>query len=185
MGKIFNNDEEKRLVVMAKKGDDKAFEKLKELYKPLFRKSAGRIPTLATEIMSAVYEAFWLAVKKFDEGKHVPFAAYLKKMVRCAAFGAYRNEIKFAERHFLPPEENNPINYTESERDDIGEFEVREDILNAMEYLTDREKEVINAIYFKGLNTVETGKFLGISKKTVSDAKIRALRKLRGRISGM
>jgi len=180
--KIFASDNEKKLVMMAKKGDSAALGKLMALYKPLLAKRAGKIPTIRTEVVSALYEAFWLAVKKFDEQKNVPFAAYLKRMAQCAAFGAYRNEMKFNERHLLPPEENNPINYVESKEDAMGEFEIREDILNAMRYLTDREKAVINALYFRGLNTVETGKFLGISKKTVSDAKFRALGKLRDRL---
>ena len=185
MGKIFTNDEEKRLVVLAKEGNEDAFKNLGTLYKPLFLKSAGKIPTLASDAMSAAYEGFFLAIKNFDLTKNVPFAAYLKKMVRCAVFDVYRKEMRFAKRHVLPPAEDNPIDYAESETDDMATFEARFDILNAMKTLTKREKEVVREIYFHGLNTVETGKLLGISRKTVSDAKLRAIKKLRQKLNDL
>lgn len=70
-------------------------------------------------------------------------------------------------------------------RDEYRAFEERQQLEQAAEVLTERERRVINDIYFLDLTCVEVAARLGISVQRVWQIRRRALLKLKKRLESM
>lgn len=165
-------------VMKAKIGNAAAKEKLFLSFLPLFKKYGGKNYGLKEDFVQEFGVKFLEAVNNFSFKRKIPFAAYVKNIVRTSFTALIRKENKFSEKHsFLNDAKWEGLENTIASADDDSLLQ-KETIINLLKNLTIREQEVLIYLYALEKTPKEISDYLNISVKTVSNTKTRALRKL-------
>ena len=177
--------EEKKLVAAAAAGNREAMEQLTECYRWMMVREAhfSKVRTMAEDALGAAYLAFLQAIGSYDEARGVNFAAYAKSAVHAGVHNFFRRELRHWQHEFFPCRENDEElsfwDQVEDEKDSMGSWETREDVKKALSRLSERERQVLDLTFLRGMSQKAAAKFLSVCPQTVNDARKRALRKLR------
>ncbi len=177
--------EEQKLIAAAAAGDKEAMEMLFEAYKGLLVKAAhfAKVRTVTEDAMGVAQVEFLQAVRRYDPGRGVNFAAFAKSMVYAGVHQFFRRELRHWQHEFMPGSEeeeaSSSLEAVADPRDAVGEWETEEDMRQAFSCLTEREREAIELVYLKGMTQRVAAKLLSVTPQTLHDAKQRAVRKLR------
>ncbi|MBO6305370.1 MAG: sigma-70 family RNA polymerase sigma factor [Selenomonadaceae bacterium] len=165
-------------VMKAKIGNAAAKEKLFLSFLPLFKKYGGKNYNLKEDYIQEFGVKFLEAVNNFSFKQKIPFAAYIKNVVRANFTSLIRRENRFSKNHnFLNDEKWETIeNTVEASKD--NSFLQKENIINLLKNLTIREQEVLIYLYVLEKTPKEISDYLNLSVKTISNTKTRALNKL-------
>ncbi len=176
---------ERKMVAAAAAGDREAMAVLVGEYRGLLEKAAhmGKVRTVAEDALGVATAEFIRAVRGYDAGRGVNFAAYAKSMVYAAVHQFFRQELRHWQHEFSPferGEEDAPAwEMVADSRDDMGAWEQSEDLEQAFSCLTERERSVIELTFLQGFSQKRAAELLCVRIQTVNGARRRALRKLR------
>lgn len=183
MNKI--NQEEIYLLNLAKNGDEKAFETLKNIYDYLIKSIAINFVNAYLDYDDLYQEAslgFLNSVKTFDKNKNASFKTYTTSCIKNKVIAAYRASLR---------DKNKPINDS-LQLEKISEFLIEkdpQDIITSKEKLnitkqkislklSKIEKQVL-ILFLKGEKYKDIASILNISEKSVNNALQRARNKLK------
>lgn len=181
--------EEQKLLAAAAAGDGEAMERLLAEYEGLLRKAAhlAKVRTVAEDAMGVARMEFFRAVKTYDPARGVKFAAYAKSMVYAGVHQFFRRELKHWQHETLPREDEEGRTAMEAladGRDDMGAWEMGEDMRKAFSFLSECERKAMELTFLKGLTQRMAAKLLSVTPQSLNEAKGRALRKLRAYFTG-
>jgi len=167
------SDEERELVSLAKKGDERGFAGLVRLHQRRAYIVARSIVLTHEDAEDAVQEGFlraYQALDRFDPAQ--TFAAWLNRIVANAALDlARRRKVRSAEEL----SESIPTTF----RDPAEGGELRERLEEALQKLPDRARSVIVLHDIEGFTHAEIGEMLGIPGGTARSDLHHARQKLR------
>ena len=179
-------EEERNMVAAAASGDAAATERLYEQYKGLLVRASHRekVWIMWEDAMGAAEIAFLLAIRSYDPGRGVNFAAYAKSAVYAGVHQFFRRELRHWQHDVAilyqeDEEEPDILSGLADERDRIGEWEIREDLKGAFACLSDCERNVVELTFLLGLTQKRAAELLSVRIQTVNATRRRALRKLR------
>ena len=175
------------LLDQGKKGDLESIQEILDRVQGLIFNSIQRYYNNKHEYEDLMQEGNLVvleSIKDFDESRGVYFLGYVKTTLRYT----YLNKHK--EKHHLSLNvavgddgENELMDLLESDErsilDILIDSEERCGLRDALEKLTDRQREVIIAYYIEGLSINDIAKRLGITYRTIVNTKTRALEILR------
>lgn len=128
-----------------------------------------------------------LALKDFDPGIGVPILGYLKSRIRYFYMNAKKPPETFSLNAPYGEEEDEFINFFESDTDILEEIIKAESIMElrrVIEALPDMQKRVIVDLFYNGLSLGETAKVNGIAYRTAVNTRSAALKNLRRALGG-
>jgi RNA polymerase sigma-70 factor (ECF subfamily) len=174
--------DERELVARAQRGDADAYEELVRAYQGIAFRTAYVLAGNAADAEEAAQDAFvkaYRALWRFRAG--APFKPWLLRIVANEA----RNRRRSAGRRTAlalraaqaPSGEAAP-----SPEAALVDAERREQLLAALERLSDSDREAIACRYFLDLSEAETAAALGVRKGTVKSRLSRALDRLRAEL---
>lgn len=177
------DDDERRLVAAAVRGDREAYGALLERHLPVAFRAACLVAGSAADAEEAVQEASikaWLALARFRQG--APFRPWLVQI----AINEARNRRRSAGRRAglalrVAAGEAGASAAPSAEDVTVGAHERRR-LAAAVEALGEADQLVIAARYFLGLSEAETASALGIRRGTVKSRLSRALERLRAQL---
>lgn len=173
------HNEEERLVLRAKQRDAEAFGELYELYfDKIYRYAAFKVrdATEAEDIAEQVFLKAWEAIGSYDL-RGLPFAAWLFRIARNAAIDQLRQ--KSRRQTVLLPE-----GFESALPDPMAIIEsnlTREQLLQAMQCLTEGQRQAIALRFGGGLSLIEAAAVMGRSEgaiKALQHSGVVALRRL-------
>ena len=168
-------DDEQRLIESAKDGDQNAFGHLYELY---FERVYRYVQSLlgeysdAEDVTADVFIKVMRALPKYNERGQ--FSAWLLRIARNETFNYIK---KRKRRREMPLLEN--ITIQDDPEVEIEERELLEKTFQAMNYLTDLQREVLTLRFGEDLSIKETTELMGRSTQAVKYLQVSALRALR------
>jgi RNA polymerase sigma-70 factor (ECF subfamily) len=173
------SDEERELVSLARKGDERGFAGLVRLHQRRAYMVARSIVNTHEDAEDAVQEGFlraYQAIDRFDPGQ--TFAAWLNRIVANAALDlARRRKVRNAEQlsDTIP----------DAFRDPAEGGELRERLEAALAQLPDRARSVIVLHDVEGFTHAEIGEMLGIPGGTARSDLHHARQRLRGLLKNL
>ncbi|MDP9279311.1 MAG: RNA polymerase sigma factor [Gemmatimonadota bacterium] len=173
------SDEERELVSLARKGDERGFAGLVRLHQRRAYMVARSIVNTHEDAEDAVQEGFlraYQAIDRFDPGQ--TFAAWLNRIVANAALDlARRRKVRNAEQlsDTIP----------DAFRDPAEGGELRERLEAALAELPDRARSVIVLHDVEGFTHAEIGEMLGIPGGTARSDLHHARQRLRGLLKNL
>lgn len=178
-----------KLLALSKKGDIEAKEKLLFKLKPLILASIRRYYNKSKEYDDLIQEGYGLileGIEEYNPDKNVYFLGYIKLKLKYH----YLNKHKEKQLYSL----NEPIGDGELEvldlieGDDISPLdnvigkEEKIILINELNSLSKREKQIIIEFYINYLSLGEIADKLGISYRTVANTKSNGINKLKKRM---
>ena len=174
--------ETKNLITAAQSGDKQALEQLCLAFEPLFRSEMRRDMFYNAlgfeEGLSLARLKFIELVLTYNGADYEHFAGY----VRCRIHFALYDEVKkvWADEKPLPDSEAEGAEFS----DDVIEREELSILLNlALNKLTDKQRQTIEALYINGYSGRETAELLNCSPAMVTKHHKQALKNLRSNIA--
>jgi len=166
-------------VLKSKVGNKKAKETLFLNFLPLIKKYAGKILDCKEDFIQNFAVNFLDAVNAFSFKRKIPFAGYIKNIIRANFTSLIRKYNKFSEKHaFCSAETWEVIENTTPDKVDSA-AENKEVIIELLQKLTIREQEILVYLYILDAAPKDVAVYLGISYKTVLNTKLRAIEKIR------
>lgn len=177
------------LLILSKKGDKEAKEKLLKKLKPLILSSIRRYYNKSSEYEDLIqegYETVLRCIKDYDFQKDVPFLGFVKARLKYYYLNKHRQiqplslngPIKYGEKgeigHFIP--DSRP--YIE----EIFEKEERLKLYESLNSLTEKQRSIIIDFYIHNLSLSQIAEKMGVAYRTVVNIKTAALKKLRSLI---
>lgn len=175
------------LLVRAKSGERKAKSIILEKYKPLILSQMKKYYFDANEVddlISEGYEVILKGIDKFDSGRNVYFSGYLKTILRYH----YLDRLK-AKKYTSSLDKNmgdsgdiSLLDLLEADVDLENEYivkELNEQLIEKIEKLSKRQKEVIILYYLEELSISDISKQLGVTYRTIINTKVNAIEKLK------
>lgn len=160
-------------------------QKAAEYFTPFIKNAVRRYCYVPEEFEDLVQDGILIVLESmdtFDPTKGVPFAAYVNSYLRWYYLKTY----KYLKRCDLSldreGEEGKIIDIIDTGIDIEGDYFKKYDIgfLNyVMSQLTERERQVIYQYYFKKQKLKDVAQALGITERTATNLKFRAITKLR------
>ena len=181
--------EEMRLLSAAAEGDAEATEELFRAYRGLLLRAAhlAKVQTVAEDALAVAEEEFLRAVRSYDAGRGVNFAAYAKSRVYTGVHQFFRRELRHWQHEFVPMEvDGEGVSFWESladEGDAMGNWELGEDLRRAFAGLSETERRVLELTFLKGVTQKRAAQLLFVRPQTVNKTRLRAVRKLRAYFS--
>jgi RNA polymerase sigma-70 factor, ECF subfamily len=173
------SDEERELVRLARKGDERGFAGLVRLHQRRAYIVARSIVLTHEDAEDAVQEGFlraYQAIDRFDPGQ--TFGAWLNRIVANAALDiARRNKVRSADEL----SDTTPATF----RDPAVGGELKERLKQALGELSDRARAVIVMHDVDGFTHAEIGEMLGIPGGTARSDLHHARQKLRGLLGNL
>ena len=173
------SDEERELVSLARKGDERGFAGLVRLHQRRAYLVARAIVTVHEDAEDAVQEGFvraYQALERFDTNRG--FGAWLNRIVANAALDiARRRKVRTTDE--LSDALQSPF------RDPAEDSELRARLAEALAQLPERARSVIVLHDIEGFTHVEIGEMLGIPGGTARSDLHHARQKLRGLLKDM
>lgn len=160
-------------------------QKAAEYFTPFIKSAVRRYCYVPEEFEDLVQDGILIVLESmdtFDPTKGVPFAAYVNSYLRWYYLKTYkyiRNNDLSLDRE---GEEGKIIEVIDTGIDIEGDYFKKYDLkyLNSvMAELTERERQVIYQYYFKKLKLKDVAQALGITERTATNLKFRAITKLR------
>ena len=175
----------RKLIELARKGDENAFTALFRAYSPLIDRSVARYAAEGvpeSDLRSDAIDAFSAAVARYDtEQNNVTFGLYAQICIAnrlASALRAYRKIHHTVSLDGLDPdalpagEESNPAHY-------IMEAERYADLCRKMEAVLSPAEREVWMLFISGLTAPQIAAQLGVGKKSVENTLYRARKKLR------
>lgn len=164
-------------------GDQAAFEEIFKAYSPATYGLALRVcghQGLAQEVVNEAFMALWRAPEAFDPTRG-SFRTFILSLAHHRAVDTVRREERLRKRT------QNPVNLPPTQSEDVADDVVegawlaqrRVQVREALETLSEDQKEVIDLAYFGGLTQVQISEKLGIPLGTVKTRTLAAMRKMR------
>lgn len=180
---LTDNDTLVDLLTRAKTGDEGAFERLLEMYKPMMNSAIRRFSLDSRDTFSEACMGLYRAVSSYEVGQSdVTFGLYAKICVERSLIDMQRRE------------KNSASNFVDNEID-VDKIAVAGGIESMLEHREQTArflavaKEVLSSFeldvyryWMLGYKTSEISSALGVTAKTVDNAKNRMWRKLRERL---
>ncbi|NLY46739.1 MAG: sigma-70 family RNA polymerase sigma factor [Tissierella sp.] len=175
------------LLIKAKNGDTDSAAQILNRVQGLIFNSIQRYYNDRNEYEDLIQEGNLVvlqAIEDFDESRGVYFLGYLKTMLKYTYLNKHNIKRHLSLNVAVGDDgENEWVDVLESDEEGIIErllkIEAASELKDALEKLTDRQREVIMAYYFQRLSINDISKRLGITYRTVVNTKTRALEKLR------
>lgn len=172
------------LLLLSKKGDKKAKETLLLKLNPLIISSIRRYYNRIDQyddLIQEGYETILQAIENYDPNRGVKFLGYIKTMLK------YRYLEKHREKQFLslnePLDEGEFIDFLEGDEEDPIDIVIKKEetniLLESLNCLTERQRQVMVDYYINRLSIGEIADKLGISYRTVVNTKTQGLNKLK------
>ena len=177
-------DEERALIAAAQAGDSAAMMRLVTQYEPLVRRAAGQahFRTIRDDALAEGCVSLVRAVRDYDAATGVPFAGFLKARVYGDLRTLARRVIRTWQREATVDDRREEGFWDkisdESAARDLTRLERASMLTVAMRALNERERQVIEALYFHERTQAATAAELGIRQQTVAAIKKRALAKM-------
>lgn len=171
-----------RCVLKAKAGNKAAKETLFLNFLPLIKKYAGKVLDYKEDFIQNFAVNFFDAINAFSFKRRIPFAGYIKNIIRVNFSSLIRKYNKFSEKHAFCSDEKWQILENTVPAEDNPYFEDKETIIKLLEKLTIREQEVLIYLYILDKPAKEVADYLNISYKTTLNTKLRAISKLRKQV---
>ena len=172
------SEEERELVSRARAGDVRAYEELVRAHQGVALRIAFLITGSEAEAEDAAQVGFvkaYTSLGRFDPSR--PFRPWLLRIVGNEA----RNRLRAAGRRSrLELASSDPLErVTPSPESDVMEQERRRELLDALESMSDVDREVIGLRYFLDLGEAEMAGALDVPAGTVKSRLARAMARLR------
>ncbi len=171
-------EDPKTLILRAKKGDKNAFEELYKLfYTPVFRyiflrtKNKDEAEDLAQTVFLKVYKS----ISRFESGNSAPLA-YFFTVARNTIIDHWRKQGRVIYDDELISKKSDELI---DEKSDTSTREAKEIISQAMESLTDDQREVITYRFIHELETKEICELTGKKEEAVRQLQSRGLKAMR------
>jgi RNA polymerase sigma factor (sigma-70 family) len=175
---------EAALVARAKRGELDAYEEIVKMHGTVAFRTAWLITGSAADAEEAAQDGFVKAQRalgRFREG--APFRPWLLAIVSNEA----RNRVRAAGRRsalaLRVAEERRPGDAVPSPEAALLDSERRDELLAALERLSDNDRRAIACRYFLELSEEETAAVLDCARGTVKSRLSRALERLRGELT--
>lgn len=171
------------LAERARNGDERAFEELVRAYQALAFRTAYLLTGSATDAEEAAQAGFvkaWAALPRFRPGAE--FRPWLLRIVANEAHNRRRTRTRrdaLARRALAESPSGDAVPSPEVAALDT---ERRQALLDAVNRLDERDRDVLACRYFLELSEVETAEVLGVRRGTVKSRTARALERLRAEV---
>ncbi len=169
-------------VLKSKVGNKDAKETLFLNFLPLIKKYAGKVLDYKEDFAQNFAVNFLDAVNAFSFKRRIPFAGYIKNIIRANFTSLIRKYNKFRDKHAFCSAETWEVieNTTPAEvKSTESREENKEIIVELLQRLTIREQEVLVYLYILDAAPKDIAVYLDISYKTVLNTKLRAIEKIR------
>jgi RNA polymerase sporulation-specific sigma factor len=171
------------LIDLCRSGDREAADQLLSLVRPMVLKTAWLFSNDSHSREDNIQEGFFIvleSIKSYDTRRGIPYLAYLKSALY---YGIYRSVKKRLKCFHLLAEGDavmEGIGDSGPSTEELAlQWEEREELYNALETLTLRQKKVIMDIYMKNMSIKNISREMGISYIGVIKLRDRALERLR------
>lgn len=163
-------------------GDRAALESAFDRYAGAVESMAVRVlrdEGLAEDVVQDVFVQFWKAPEKFqpDRGS---LRTFLVTLAHRRAVDIVRSEVARSRREQQPPE---PDHF--SVEDEVWSRSLSETVHNALDGLSQGEREAISLAYFRGFSYVEVARSLGEAEGTVKSRIRNGMKKLAVSLAGV
>lgn len=178
-------EEESALVAAAREGASDAMMELVTRYEPLLRRAAGQahFASIRDDALAEATVSFVRAVRDYDDAAGVPFAGFGKARVYGDLRTLARRMIHTWQREATVDDRREEGFWDaiedEGAAEDLTRLERASMIAVALRVLTERERDVIERLYFRGHTQKEVAAALGLTQQAVAAIKKRALGKMR------
>ncbi|QIB27526.1 RNA polymerase sigma factor [Caloranaerobacter azorensis] len=178
-----------KLIDAAKNGDMTAKEKLLFKLKPVVLSSIRRYfnrRDLYEDLIQEGYEIILRALRYYDEDKGVHFLGYVKMMLKFHYLNNSRKNREYISLNQTINSKDDSLELIDCIADEnllqdeivIKNEEVL-DLMNALDELTERQREIVFMYYIQNISLKEISKRLDISYRTAVNIKTSAIKKLR------
>jgi RNA polymerase sigma factor (sigma-70 family) len=171
--------EDAALAERARRGDVRAFEELVRMYQDIAFRTAFLFTRSSTDAEDAAQTGFvkaWAAVPRFRPG--APFKPWLLRIVANEAHNRRRSAGRRAELTLRAAAEPQGDAAPSPEAAAL-ELESLRDLLEGVNRLDERDRDIITCRYFLELSERETAEVLAVREGTVKSRTARALARLR------
>ncbi len=171
-------DDPKTLIMRAKEGDTRAFEELYTLfYTPVFRYIYLRTKSKeeAEDLAQTVFLKTFKSISRFESGASAPLA-YFFTVARNTVIDHWRKQGRVIYDDEIVSKKADEIIEGNS---DTAKRETKEIIAEAMESLTEDQREIITYRFIHELDTKEICKATGKKEEAVRQLQSRALKTMR------
>jgi RNA polymerase sigma-70 factor (ECF subfamily) len=172
-------DHLKELILLAKNGDDKAFDEVyNTYYTPLFRYIFTRIKdkSEAEDMTQMVFMKIWKAIIEWDS-EHTSPIAFFFTVARNTMIDYFR---KSSHREIVSDEVVEIFTETKGGSDDASKNrELGEIMKQAISQLSEEQQEIINLLYTNDLTYKEIADITGKREDAIRQLHSRAIKKLR------
>jgi RNA polymerase sigma-70 factor (ECF subfamily) len=168
------------LAERARNGDERAFEDLVRLYQGVAFRTAYLLTGSTVDAEEAAQAGFvkaWGALPRFRRG--APFKPWLLRIVANEAHNRRRSTTRRAALSRRAAHEDASGDAVPSPEAAVLEDEGRQELLDAVNRLDERDRDVLVCRYFLELSEHETAEVLGVRRGTVKSRTARALARLR------
>ncbi len=170
---------EDKLVTAARRGDAQSFGKLYDRYvSPIYRFVLLRVGNRAQaeDLTQEVFTKAWRSIRTYKKRKHIPFKSWLYRIANNTVIDYYRTERDHADVESAEVVEYVTTEFSETAVDDKARIAA---VYEALQYLTDVERQVITMRFIEELSVREVALVLGKREGTVRVMQYRGLKKLR------
>lgn len=185
---------EDQLIAAARTGDPDAAAQLYGYYRGLLRREAQArylsAPGLREETESIASLAFAEAMHDYDASRGVHFAAFLQSRVKGALYMAFCRMRRYLDRTSHPDQDSSVKSWQSSyvaaqtAQESHEEAVCRREILrHAMQLLSEKEKRLLQLVYWEDVPLKKIAARLHVSPQYISKQKQRILQKLRDALS--
>lgn len=176
-----------KLLLLSKKGDKKAKETLLLKLNPLIISSIRRYYNRIDQyddLIQEGYEIILKAIENYNPNRGVKFLGYVKAMLRYGYLEKHREKQILSLNE--PLEEGEFIDLLEGNEEDPVDAVIKKEekylLLESLNCLTERQKQVVVDYYINRLSIDEIANKLGISYRTVVNTKTQGIKKLKNRM---
>lgn len=176
-----------KLLLLSKKGDKKAKETLLLKLNPLIISSIRRYYNKIDQyddLIQEGYEIILKAIENYNPNRGVKFLGYVKAMLRYGYLEKHREKQILSLNE--PLEEGEFIDLLEGNEEDPVDAVIKKEekylLLESLNCLTERQKQVVVDYYINRLSIDEIANKLGISYRTVVNTKTQGIKKLKNRM---
>lgn len=122
-------------------------------------------------------------IQSYDEGRGTYFLGYVKTMLKYYYLDKHKAKLTLSLNEKISEDEDELIDILVSEDEGVLEMLVRieenKQLENALQTLTERQREIILKFYYEGLSIDKIAEILGVTYRTIVNTKTVALKKLR------
>jgi RNA polymerase sigma-70 factor (ECF subfamily) len=172
------------LAERARRGDERAFEELVRNYQGIAFRTAYLLTGSAADAEDAAQTGFvkaWKALPRFRPG--APFRPWLLRIVANEAHNRRRAASRRAELQLRATAAHPPGDAAPSPEGAALGRERQAELLEAVNRLDERDRDVLTCRYFLELSEQETADVLGVRRGTVKSRTARAIARLREEVA--